>query len=1226
MSGIGSAQASQAKRRTPGAEPRRFRPQLTLGYYQALQALVQDLEGQNREESIRRVRSSIDVGEARKVQLQGMAVNDERLQPTVVYLATLRVLRDLVSQGWTPGCDDDGIYILPPNLSADSVDPSEIKSGVRDSFRFAVADQLLSPSVASFIRRMERNGIGQLFADGPELAGRVAGTAAESPVPGILPVLELVTPEARDPFTKIKLQDVWRYSRLQWSIPYQQTPGRNVHYLIRDAAGRNRPVIGIAALGNAILGLSKRDDALGWSVQSLAKRLEMSTDGDRRTVVSHLVEFMRSELSRIYADDFELSGMSVRDKVRYLERAEAEAVSARRADLQQAGDERTTEYRLTRRAHDLAEAGQAEEADWTAVAGTQLYRRKRAASLADAYRTLAVFADAGVDDDPGRLVGLLETEQGRRAVETVLRRIKQQALTENVMELITCGAVAPYNQLLGGKLVAMLMTSPQVVADVKRRYEGRVSLIASGMAGRPVTRVAALSVLTTSSLYAVGSAQYNRVRVPGDVLGGQGEIRYLRVGSTDSFGTVQFASDTTEYLNAAARVANSNRRTVNNLFGEGISPKLRSLRLGLEALGLRANEYLRHHAPRLLYAVPLVRNTDDLLIGLSREPEYVLPVEGTGEETTRAIARYWAQRWLENRLRQPGLLDNLREVRRDDMLLSKVSSDLSGYLREAPYAVGLFADAPLEVRNSAGPISFVERLYRNANSYADRLTNEQLEWIHIDLGLDDYIVRCARDSMQLIITGNPGDGKTFLIQRLKERLKDEFGAVVIADANECTDEEVLSAWRSCEENGLPFILAINEWPLFELRRAARAQGFAPVEEAVRQVQEAVYYRTKPESAMGRVRVVDLNLRNVLTSGVTRAAISRLTADRFTGGLDDADPAAGNVALLRTNRVSERMASLLAHASRQGEHVTMRQLMGFFAYVITGGTDSVTRIADRDTGRYLYASLAFEMGTGPIFDLVRRSFDPANVTHPSFDEDLWRGTTRAEDWLDLSAPPLAAASFQGEENRRLYFRAAKRRFFFEHAAGEELLRALPHDEEEFGNILRSGLEGDPQLVRKMIMAVNRFYQPDSSDDEAARLTLWQSHRYDVQAPAAFVAVAQEMSDVMTVEGPAFADWVTAWLPEGMRQVTQFALTVHAGQDRPTRLLVDREMFLTLEEAAVGLGRSTWSRSVARKVTRFVDELNRTHHEPKQLSDLEIRNVDTSALATVQVRRDPPRYML
>ena len=70
------------------------------------------------------------------------------------------------------------------------------------------------------------------------------------------------------------------------------------------------------------------------------------------------------------------------------------------------------------------------------------------------------------------------------------------------MELITCGAVPPYRHILGGKLVALLMLSRQVVNDVNERYAGRVNIIASAMAGRPISRAVRLAMLTTSSLYA----------------------------------------------------------------------------------------------------------------------------------------------------------------------------------------------------------------------------------------------------------------------------------------------------------------------------------------------------------------------------------------------------------------------------------------------------------------------------------------------------------------------------------------------------------------------------------------------------------------------------------------------------------------------------------------------------------------------------------------------------
>src|ERR1022692_2024327 len=156
-----------------GLEPRRFRPRLSFGYHQDLQALVQDLTGRDFEVRLRLIRSCIDTAETLRVKLRDLGVGADDLQPTIIYLASLRVLRDLTLQGWKAGIDDDGIYVLPPTLASAGQDPSEAKSELRDSFRFALADQLLSPSVASFVRRMEQQGITAVFADGPELARRI---------------------------------------------------------------------------------------------------------------------------------------------------------------------------------------------------------------------------------------------------------------------------------------------------------------------------------------------------------------------------------------------------------------------------------------------------------------------------------------------------------------------------------------------------------------------------------------------------------------------------------------------------------------------------------------------------------------------------------------------------------------------------------------------------------------------------------------------------------------------------------------------------------------------------------------------------------------------------------------------------------------------------------------------------------------------------------------------
>jgi len=1212
--------------RAGAVEPRRFRPRLTLGYYQDLVALVRDLPQGDLETSIGKIRACIDTAETRRSQLARITPAKDALQPIVYYLATLRLLRDLVMQGWRAGSDDDGIFILPPTLSSLGTDPADTKAEVRDSFRFVIADQLLSNSVSVFIAKVERQGVAALFADGPDLADRLSeATGRRRPGEAIKPFLQLVEGDARDEGTGIRLQDIWRYARLQWSIPYQQTPGRNLHYLIRDAAAPGNPIIGISALGNAVLGLSQRDSALGWSIESFEARFKAATKQERAILARHVTSVISSEIEAIYSDDFELAGLGLEASIRYLAEVERAADSGRKADLTAAESERTGEYLLTRDAHNLVSEHRAEEVDWIAVARTKLYVRKRAASLADLLRAQADFASVRLRSKPDAMLDLLDSEEGRRATEIALRRIKQRALAEHVMEIVTCGAVSPYNQLLGGKLVAMLMTSPQVVADVRQRYKGKVSLIASGMAGRAITRESALSLLTTSSLYAFGSAQYNRIRVPGKLVDGEGEVRYERVGTTESFGTVQFASDTTESLTQVARLANGNQRIVNNLFGEGMSPKLRSLRMGLDGLGLKPDEYLKHHSPRLLYAVPLALNSGDVLFGLAKRPRYILGGASGRTETTAKIANHWFERWGKPRAAREVTLPAIRTTRRDDHLLSRVASDLGASTFSYQTPGELRPKVPLQAFNSNGPISFVERLYRNVNSYADRLDLEELNSIHVDLGLDEYLLRAASEARQIVITGNPGDGKTFLIERLRQQLVEVNGAVVITDANALADTDILSAWRSCEANGRAFVLAINEWPLFELRRLAELEQFAPVSEAIRQVRQAIYFGKHPLSAQGRVAVVDLNLRNVLAPRIIHAATARLTDDRFIADLTAEDPALLNAKRLQTPRVGERLAALISQAARRGEHTTMRQLMGYLAFALTGGADAARRVMDQGDGRFLYANLLFESGAGPLFTLVARSLDPAKVTHPDLDEDLWRGTTDPSGWLDPMDLPVAPANCPEGDKERC-FRVAKRRFFFEHERGAELLQLLPTDEQDFDRVLEQGLAGDPQLVRDMVLALNRFFEPDTPKEDDSRLRLWQSHRYDVRPPSAFVALYQQQADTLQAEPPQLADWVEAWLPEDMRRPVQFALAATTPDREVSRLLVDRELYLTLRDAAVGLGRSTWSRSVARKVTRFVDELHRHVHEAKPLADLEIRNVDTNLRAKIQVRRDPRRYEL
>jgi hypothetical protein len=205
----------------------------------------------------------------------------------------------------------------------------------------------------------------------------------------------------------------------------------------------------------------------------------------------------------------------------------------------------------------------------------------------------------------------------------------------------------------------MLLCSPEVVDFYRQKYQAQVSVIASSMKGAPVVREPRLVLLGTTSLYGVGSSQYNRVRIPAAEVGGDPnvQVEYKELGLSEGYGSFHFGSQTLEIMNVMLARSKDGRR-VNSIFGEGVNPLMRKIREALELVGLPSDPILRHGNRRVVYGVSLAANCGDLLLGLADRPKYLLPQTKPGQRTA-LIANFWRKRWLLPRISRPEVLDAL---------------------------------------------------------------------------------------------------------------------------------------------------------------------------------------------------------------------------------------------------------------------------------------------------------------------------------------------------------------------------------------------------------------------------------------------------------------------------------------------------------------------------------------------------------------------------------------
>ena len=100
---------------------------------------------------------------------------------------------------------------------------------------------------------------------------------------------------------------------------------------------------------------------------------------------------------------------------------------------------------------------------------------------------------------------------------------------------------------------------------------------------------------------------------------------------------------------------------MNSIFGEGVNPKLRKVRDGIDLLGWPSEALLQHGRQRIIYGVSLVSNLLPYLLGDDDEPDYLFR-RNVRDDVTK-IGDWWIQRWLRPRIASAEVLGTVSKNR-----------------------------------------------------------------------------------------------------------------------------------------------------------------------------------------------------------------------------------------------------------------------------------------------------------------------------------------------------------------------------------------------------------------------------------------------------------------------------------------------------------------------------------------------------------------------------------
>jgi hypothetical protein len=186
------------------------------------------------------------------------------------------------------------------------------------------------------------------------------------------------------------------------------------------------------------------------------------------------------------------------------------------------------------------------------------------------------------------------------------------------MQAQRLGALPPYNQLLGGKMVALSLTSNELRKAYRAKYDG-VTTILEGRTIEPH-----LLFITTTSAFGKSSI-YNRLKY-------KEELVAQSLGYTKGSGTFHVSQELYSEMQTFLKRRNVD---VNTTFGYGPSRKIRLLDKAFSLLNL--DEYHYHNIMREYFLFPIAKNLENV-IKKGVRPIYF-------QRQLCDLTKFWRERW-----------------------------------------------------------------------------------------------------------------------------------------------------------------------------------------------------------------------------------------------------------------------------------------------------------------------------------------------------------------------------------------------------------------------------------------------------------------------------------------------------------------------------------------------------------------------------------------------------